>query len=179
VPSGRLTPCRLSPPRDVDQLEAAAAQIPCDAVRCDESHQNAERCEFRLALTRQDVDANARSRFGAGDEFRPVLRLAYGRRRDGADIANLEQLADGTEPPQRGKRPIHALVAEMMGAGYVPAQAAQHLLVEHRQRRAARPLVDDEPDRVGADVDDADAPLAERAVGAGNHGCLTVHARPL
>ena len=34
------------------------------------------------------------------------------------------------------------------------AEPAQRLLVEPRERRAAEPVVDDEPDRVGADVDD-------------------------
>ena len=43
------------------------------------------------------------------------------------------------------------------------AQPAQHLFVEDRRRTADKPLVDDEPNRVRADIDDRDRPPERQA----------------
>ena len=48
------------------------------------------------------------------------------------------------------------LLAQSAGRGDRAAEPAQHFLVEQRRGRADRPLVDDEADRVGADIDHAD-----------------------
>ncbi len=58
-----------------------------------------------------------------------------------------------------GKRlqgPIPRFAAELAFGGDRPAKPAQDFLVEKRGWRAARPLIDDETDRVRSDVDDAD-----------------------
>ena len=69
-------------------------------------------------------------------------------------VGQRDEAADGGQ--RRGDR----LGVEPAARGDAAAEAAQLLLVEERRRRAAEPLVDDEADRVRADVDDGDRPAA-------------------
>src|SRR3546814_20711891 len=63
----------------------------------------------------------------------------------------------------QGRR--HALDRQVAGVVQAPSEAAQGLLVEHRYRRAAGVVVDHQPDRVRADVEDADPLAPDRLAG--------------
>ena len=67
----------------------------------------------------------------------------------GADLPG-----EGAKPPQCGKRPHDALVAEPALERHAAPQAAQDLFVEHRGGRPPQAVIDDESHRIGADVDD-------------------------
>ena len=92
----------------------------------------------------------------AGDEVRPVGGIAAGGRGDRPDVLDAEDARDRLEAAQRFERALDAFVAEAAGRADLAAEAAQNLLVEDRRRAPDRALVDDEPHRVRADVDDAD-----------------------
>src|SRR3546814_11300970 len=53
-------------------------------------------------------------------------------------------------------REPHPVRMEPAGPRQIAPQAAEHLLVEHRHRRSGEAVVDDQPDRVGTEVDHAD-----------------------
>ena len=82
--------------------------------------------------------------------------------RDILDLAGPQGLGDMGEAPQRMQRAVHLGPAEPAGRGQALAERAQRFLVEQRDRRPAQPLVDHEPDRVRADVDDARTGPADR-----------------
>ena len=75
---------------------------------------------------------------------------------------------------QRGERLVDGVLGEQAGREHLAAEAGEHLFVEDRRQAARQPLVDDEADRVRADVDDrdrravVDAALRERP-GAARH----------
>ena len=79
--------------------------------------------------------------------------------------------AGRSTPIPRARRPNRAiaaertfgrLIADLAGPGQLFAEPAGGALVEHRHRRPAIAVIDDEPHGVGADVDDRD-----RRVGRG------------
>ena len=75
---------------------------------------------------------------------------------------------------QRRERLVDGVLGEQPGREHLAAEAGEHLFVEDRRQAAGQPLVDDEADRVRADVDDrhrravVDAALRERP-GAARH----------
>ena len=94
-------------------------------------------------------------------EFLAVGGVAHRRRRQQVERRHLHVVGERDEAVDVGERHLDALRVEPAGCVQAAGQAAQHLLVEYRQRRAAGAFVDDEADRVRADVDDADAARAE------------------
>ena len=70
------------------------------------------------------------------------------------------------EALERGERGVDGVRRQQAGRLHLAAEAGQHLFVEDRRRRARQPLVDDEADRVRADIDDGDRrPVVEPALG--------------
>ena len=60
---------------------------------------------------------------------------------------------------------LDGVLGQQAGGLHLAAEAAELFLVEDRRRRARQPLIDDEADRVGADVDDRDRrPVIEPAL---------------
>ena len=138
----------------VDQLQAAAAEVAGKAVGRMNARHDAERGKLGLPLAGQHVDFLAEDAFGLRDEVGTVLGLARRRRGDDLDMRNAELIDQRAKAPERPQRPLHRVGRELAGRGERAAEAAQHLLVEQRRRRPAGILVDDEPDRVRADIDD-------------------------
>ena len=163
---------------DGDQLEAAAAQVAHHARRVGHAADHAVAREARLVLAAHDVRLDAGPARQLAHEIGAVGGVAHRRGGQQVERRHLHVVGKRGEAVDVGQRHLDAFGIEPAGGVQAARQAAQHLLVEHRQRCAARALVDDEADRVRADVDDADAALAEGAVGARTRGCLTVHARP-
>ena len=102
----------------------------------------------------QHGDLAAEDAFGLGDEFGAIVRLARRRRGDHLDMRDAELIDQRAKPPERAQRPLDRVGRELAGGGDRAAEPAQHLLVEQRRRRPAGILVDDQPDRVRADIDD-------------------------
>ena len=107
---------------------------------------------------RQHVDRNAGDRLDRRDEFRAVRRLARRRRREHMQFLDSDLVGERLEAADRGQRRGDRLRVEPAARRDAAREAAELLLVEERRRRARQPLIDDEPDRVRADVDDGDRP---------------------
>ena len=136
---------RLPPPRS-----------PAIPSASDEAHHDALGDEPCFLFAREDLDAGAACLFGAHDELGAVGGIAHGRGGEGFKVLDLEDARDGAEAHERLERPLHGLLPQSAGGGDRAAEPAQHFLVEQRGGRAHRALVDDEADRVGADIDHAD-----------------------
>ena len=150
---------------DVDQFERAAAEIADNAVRLVDAGNDAERGELRFALARQNFDLGAADAFGLGDESAAVLRVAAGGGGDRPDFADVLDVAQRLEADQRGQRRVDGVLRQQAGGLHLAAETGQHLFVENRRRRARQTFVDDEADRVRADVDDGDRrPMIEPAL---------------
>ena len=96
-----------------------------------------------------------------GDEFacRSTPRAAP-RSRARAATRRCICVGQRAEAADRGQRRGDRLGLEPAARREAAGEPAQLLLVEERRRRAAEPLVDDETDRVRADVDDGDRAAA-------------------
>ena len=141
---------------NVDQLQATAAEIAGSAIGIDETHHDALSGELGFALTGQDLDAHAQRLLGPSDELGSVRGLAHGCGRQGADVLDLEDSGDGAKARERGQGPVDGIGAELAGGSDGLAEAAEHLLVEERRRRANSAFVYDEAHRIRADVYNAD-----------------------
>ena len=73
------------------------------------------------------------------------------------DAADLLYLAQRAKPPERGQGPGDRIRRQQARALNLAAETAQRLLVEDRHQASRHPLIDDETNRVRADVDDRDA----------------------
>ena len=101
-----------------------------------------------------DLDTHPAAPPSLADEVPPVRSLAHRAGGDRAQLADAEALGDGLHPPQRLERLLHRAVADAP-AGVEPAAQPRHLavLVEHPVGSVRLHLGDDQPHRVGADVD--------------------------
>jgi hypothetical protein len=95
-------------------------------------------------------------RLDGGDELARVLGVANRRGGQNVDAADAQLVDEGAETADRRQRRRHRVVMHAAVDRYAAAKAAQGLLVEKLSRRAAQPFIDDEPNRVGSDVDDGD-----------------------
>ncbi len=144
----------------VDQFERSAAEIADDAVRPVDAGHDAERRELRLARAGEDFDWYAADPFGAGDEIGAVPGIATGSRRNGVDSAHFHEPTQGVKPPQRGERLGDRVGCKQAGTLDLPAETTQRLFVEDRNEASRQRLVNHEPNRVRANVDDRDAGAA-------------------
>ena len=92
-----------------------------------------------------------------GDEVGAVARRRAPPRSRAGRAASTAIASASRDEARRDCRSasVDAVLVQPAGRVDAAAEAAQHLLVEQRQRRARRPLEDDEAHRVGADIDDA------------------------
>ena len=141
---------------DVDQLEAAAAEVADDAVRLLEARDDAERGELGLVARPRAARSARPQRLGRGcEEGRAVRGIARGgggehdrcrrRRIVRQSTRKRASAASARATASSSRRPVVAT--------WRPSPA-QHLLVEDRRRRAGEALIGDEAHRVRADVDD-------------------------
>ena len=149
------------------QLEAAAAQVAHHARGIGHAADHAEAREARLVLAAHDMGLDAGPPRELAHEVLAVGGVAHGGGRQQVERRHLHVVGERGEAVDVGQRHLDAFRIEAAGGVEAAGQAAQHLFVEHRQRRPACPLVDDETDRVRADVDDADAALADGSARTG------------
>ncbi len=90
------------------------------------------------------------------DEIRSVRSIARGS--GGEHVEGVGARLDGQrlEAMQRDNGAFDTVLIHAAGGINTLAEPAHDLLVEKDRRRAAQPLVDDEADRVRADIDDGD-----------------------
>ena len=157
LPSGSVTPLLTRLPMHVDQFERTAAEIADDAVGIVDAGHDAERGQFCLARPRQDFNGNAADAFGLGDEVGTVGGVAAGGGGDRIDAADLLNPAQRAKAPQRRQRLGDGIGRQQAGALNLAAEPAQRLFVEDGDEAARHRLIDDETNRVRADVDDGDA----------------------
>ena len=178
-PSGSDSAVAHAGAMHVDQFERTAAEVADDAVRSVNAGDDAERGQVRLARARQHLDRGAADALGLRDEGAAVLGVAAGGGGDRPHPAHVQHVAERAEALERGERDLDRLRRQQPGGLHLAAEAGQHLFVEDRRRRARQPLVDDEPHRVGADVDDRDRrSVVEPALGGGAHARRFTRLRP-
>ena len=141
------------PVAHANQFEAAAAQVSDDAVGMGDRGQHALARALRLLLAGQYLDVEAK-RLGGRDQFPAIACVANRGGGDGAQRSHLHLARDGGEAGQRDSRLGQARPLDRTRRGQPLAQARHDLLVEQDRRQSRRPLIDDEADRVGSDVDD-------------------------
>ncbi len=135
-------------------FETAAAHVADGPDRAEETGDHAQCGESRLLGSAQDADVQTGLGGDGGDERRPVggAPNRFGARH--VDLGDAHRVGDGAKAARRLNRPAKPLRRDGAGLGEAVAEAAQRLLVEARQRRAAELVVDHEPHRIRADVDD-------------------------
>jgi hypothetical protein len=141
---------------DIDKLERPAAKIADNAIRLVEAGHDAERGEHRLLLAGEHIDVLAADLRRRRDELRTVVGIAARGSRDAPQPPHTGRVAERAEPAQRIERLGNRVRGQQAGGLHLAAKSREHLFVEDRRRRAGQPLVDDETDRVRADVDDGD-----------------------
>ena len=139
-----------------DQFQAAAAEIADEAVGAGSAGQHAHGRQPRLLLPADDADGQAGAAADGIDEGGAVAGVAHGGGGDHVEPADTHALGQRGEAFQRGKPLDDAVGVQQARLLHAAAEAAQHLLVEQGERRTGQPVMDDETDRVGADVDHAD-----------------------
>src|SRR6185437_9336402 len=115
---------------DVDQFQRAAAEIADDAIGLVDAGDDAERRQFGLSRTGENLDLGATDALGLGDEVRTVGRVAAGGGGDRVDAADLLDLAERVKAPERGQGLVDCIWREQAGALHLTAEPAQRLLVE-------------------------------------------------
>jgi hypothetical protein len=141
---------------DVDQFERATAEIADQAVGPVDPRHDPVGAELRFTLARQHVDLGAAQALRLGDELLAVRGIAARGGGDRPHALDAHRVAQRAEPGERRQRLIDRVLGQKAGRMHLATEAAQGLLVEQRGRAAGEPLVDDETDRVGADIDDGD-----------------------
>src|SRR5262249_27520672 len=141
---------------NIDELEAAAAEIAGHAVGGAEAHHDSLCGQRGFAFAGEHLDRAPQYRLAAYDEIGAVGGLAAGGGGDGAHILDAQNAVNGAKPRQGCQGALDALGAEAAGRGNLSAEAAQHLFIKNRRRASHRPFIDDKPYRIGADIDDAD-----------------------
>jgi hypothetical protein len=90
------------------------------------------------------------------DELGTVLRFARGRRGDDFGPFRLELIDQRAKASELAQRARDAVGGKLAGRGDGAAEPAQHLFVIDGGRRPRGTVINDEPHRVRADVDDGD-----------------------
>ena len=98
--------------------------------------------------------SGAADALGLGDEDLAVLGVAAGGSRDRQDLASLQAVAQRAKASERRQRLLDRIGGQQSRRLHLTAEPAQYFLVEDRGRTAGQPLVDHQPHRVRADIDD-------------------------
>ena len=146
--------------RDLDQLDAAAAGLQHDPVGHRRAVERGHVAEARLRRVGDDLDLQAARGAGGLEEPRAVGGVADRAGRDGVDRVTIQAVggAEALEHRERLEAASHPFVAEAPGlrqAGADPYGLED--LVGELPPVAGDEHVDDQPPRVGSEVDDADS----------------------
>src|SRR6202046_2300767 len=141
----------------VDRLrdfEAAAAYIGDRADGPKEPGDNPKGREPRFLAPAEDTHLQAGLRLYCPGEFRPVRSATHGLGRHGVDSNNPHGLGNSAKSAHSLYRATKMVRRDCAGLGEPFGEAAKRFFIEARHRRPAELVIDQEPDRVRADVDD-------------------------
>ena len=154
---------QFAPLQTRHQFEAAAAQVADDPVRVGEGGQNAGTGRQRLLLARQQLDRETNAFAGMRDQRRAVGGVAHGGGGDGAQPRHVHLPREPGEAGQRGPaRPASPQAVIAPSAARPRPRPASTFSLNRMAGSRAGPLIDDEPDRVGTDIDDRGARVGLR-----------------
>ncbi|MCU0895210.1 MAG: hypothetical protein MUD06_12985 [Rhodospirillales bacterium] len=142
---------------EAHQIEAAAAQVAEHAVRLGDAVDQADGGEPSLLGAAQHVDGDAAGGLDPADELAAVTGVADRGGADQLQVAHVHGLRQSDEAHQAAHCLGGALGVQPAALAEAQAQRALAFLVENRDRQTVGHIVDYQPHRVGADVDDADA----------------------
>ena len=135
-------------------FEAAAAYIADRADGPEEPRDNPKGREPRFFAPAEDTHLQAGLRLYRRGELRPVGSATHGLGRHGVDSSNPHGVGDGAKSPHSLDRSTKIVRRDGAGLGEPFGEAAERFFIEARHRRPAELVIDQEPDRVRADVDD-------------------------
>src|SRR5262245_1666649 len=135
-----------------------------------EAGDDPERGELRLALAGDHLDLGSADALRFLDKRLAIAGIAAGRGRDHPQARYVDAVAQRAEAAQRRERLVDRILRQEAGRLHLAAEPGEHLLVEDRGRAPGEALVDHEPHRVRADVDDADRRSVIEAALGGRHG---------
>ena len=135
-------------------FEAAAAHVPDRAHWPEEAGNDAEGREPRFLGPAEDAHLQARLRLDRLSEPRPVRSAADGFRRHGVDPADPHGVCDGAKPPHGLDRPTKMVGRNFAALSQAFSETGERFFIEARHRRPTELVIDQEPDRVRADIDD-------------------------
>ncbi len=139
---------------DRGKLDTAAAEIADHTRGIGNASQHAKRREPSLFRTRKNTHADGEALLDVVDEFGAVLGIAHRCRCQHIDARRAGGAGQRDEALQIGLGERDTLGAQPIGLLETAAEAAHDLLVEQRPRRAARPVIDNEAERIRTDIDD-------------------------
>ena len=150
---------------DIDHVDAAAAEVAGDAVRLVEAGDDPLRAQPGFLAAREHRRLGAGDRLDRSDEVRTVGGVADGGGGQHVQGRDAELLDQRGEAANGGQRRGDCRRLEPAARRQAATEAAQLLLVKERRGGAGEPLVDDQADGVGADVDDRNRPAAVETPG--------------
>ena len=136
-------------------FEAAAAHVADRADRPEEAGDDPERGVARLLRARQDPHRQPGLRRDRGDEVLAIGRAADRLGRGHVELRHAHRLGDGAKAARGLHGAAEAVRRDGAGLRQPFRESGERFLVEARQGRAAKLVVDHEPHRIRADVDDA------------------------
>ena len=135
-------------------FEAAAAHVADRPDWPEEAGNDAERREPGFLGPAEDAHLQAGLRFNRLSKLRPVRSATHGLRRHGVDSSDAHGVGDGAKSPHGLDRSTKMVRRDCAGLGQSFGETGKRFFIEARHRRPAELVIDQEPDRVRADVDD-------------------------
>ena len=135
-------------------LEAAAAHVAHRPYGAKKSRDHAERRVARLFLPGEDANLEPALPCDCRRQSRSIGRAAHRLGRGRVDPAYAHRIGNGAKPAHRLNGLPKAFGRNGARLRQPLAQPQQRFFVEARHRRAAKLVIDHEPDRIGSDIDD-------------------------
>ena len=142
--------------RDFGQFHRVSADVADQPLGLGPAEKHALCRKPRFLLAVDDPELEPGLLLGLCLEFRSVLGIPHGGRGDAGQRRKPHTLRQRGEALQRRQCPDPALRAEAPGLSQALAEPGHHLLVVEIGRAAGGAVEDNEADRVGPDIDDAD-----------------------
>ena len=150
---------------DAHKFEAAAAEVADDARRIGNGAENAACARKAFVGAAQYLDFPPACPLQVARKIRPVARIPDRRGCIGLEPFHLEQGGDIDESLERLLGEPAPLRVQPAGAVEVGAELAGRLVVEQRAETVRPVAVNDQPHRIGADIDNADPSGGPRLLG--------------
>ena len=135
-------------------FEAAAAHVADGPHGAEESGNDAERRKPRFLGPAKNTHLQTHLRLDRRGEHRPVRSATHGLRRHRIDSAHPHRLGNSAKSPHSLDCATKMVGSDFAGFRKSFRKSSERLFIEARHRRTAELVIDQEPDRVRADVDD-------------------------